>query len=233
MSFAIDATDDETRTGNDPLWCWSNPDHRAARRSLERAVRYARSRGALLVASAMNSGRDLAADNDCDVLPAETPGVVAVSALDPNGVLTSYSNYGTSAVALTAPGGNFLYTCWPAPGPLCRAQPAEDLPPYENECPGIVTTAPGNAYVCGSGTSFAAPHVSGVAALIVSQYGTVGQDGGMKMSPSDVEEILLNAAVDIGVEGEDACYGRGRVDALRSVSRDQTKLYESGADCPY
>jgi hypothetical protein len=190
--------------GGDDAWCGSDADQLAERVSLERAVRYLRKRGALPVAVAGNGGGDalgddLAAD-DCDVLPAETPGVVVVGALRRSGTLPQYSNYGLGSVDLVAPAG---VTAVPE---LCSY--------------GTVSTNVGNSYFCTQGTSISAPFVSGVAALIVSQFGKPGSDGDIKMPVGAVEDLLYGSAIDIGASGEDLCYGLGRVDAYRAVTRD-------------
>ena len=76
---------------------------------------------------------------------------IAVAATDANNNKASYSNYGTW-VDIAAPGGDHL----------------------QNETADIhrvLSTAPHNAYAYLDGTSMACPHVSGVAALVVSKYG--------------------------------------------------------------
>jgi subtilisin family serine protease len=55
----------------------------------------------------------------------------------------------------------------------------------------------------------AAPHVAGVAALIIGKYGHVG--------PAEVERRLRQSADDLGKPGNDDFYGRGRVNALRAI----------------
>ena len=40
------------------------------------------------------------------------------------------------------------------------------------------------------------------------------------MSPQQVENHLQGTTVDIGLPGYDECFGNGRIDALRAVSRD-------------
>jgi hypothetical protein len=78
----------------------------------------------------------------------------------------------------------------------------------------------------------ASPHAAGVAALIVSQYGTLGPDGDVKMSPQQVEAYLQGTTVDIGLPGYDECFGNGRIDALRAVTHDTTRASEVNPPCP-
>ena len=58
----------------------------------------------------------------------------------------------------------------------------------------------------------AAPHVSGVAALVISANGG-------KMSPAHVERALRQGADDLGKPGNDDFYGQGRVNAVNSLGR--------------
>jgi lantibiotic leader peptide-processing serine protease len=65
-------------------------------------------------------------------------------------------------------------------------------------------------YNFGGGTSMAAPHVAGVAALVI------GKRAG-SMSPGHVEAILRRSADDLGPPGRDAFFGWGRVNAERAI----------------
>jgi hypothetical protein len=60
------------------------------------------------------------------------------------------------------------------------------------------------------GTSFAAPHVAGVAALVLS----VNES----LSPDEVETLLVNTAMDIESPGWDELSGHGRIDAAGAVA---------------
>lgn len=74
---------------------------------------------------------------------------------------------------------------------------------------GIPTTARGGGYANESGTSFAAPIVAGVYALMIS--------ANPRMSAADLDRALYSTALDRGAAGFDAQYGYGRVDAARAV----------------
>ena len=208
MSFFVD--DDEFQESTE-FKCMDDPTQRAFRQGVERAIQYARSRGVTPVAALGNSDEDLAhpeSGNQCESVPQETSGVTGVAALGPRSQKASYSNYGTGATDVAAPGGAGA----------------------NGDCVNTVPSAfPGNLYVCIQGTSMASPHAAGVAALIVSQFGTLGSDGDMKLSPTKVEAYLQNTAVDIGLPGYDECFGNGRIDALRAMTGDTSTLYDPSA----
>lgn len=100
--------------------------------------------GGLVIFSAGNVG-----DNSL-WYPAASENVIAVAAVGISGKKPTYSNYG-SWVDISAPGGDAI-----------------------NSQPTIYGTTTNNGYGYNQGTSFACPHVSGVAALILSKYGHNG-----------------------------------------------------------
>lgn len=73
----------------------------------------------------------------------------------------------------------------------------------------ILSTFPKNQYAYMSGTSMAAPIVTGVAALIWSNE--------PKLSKVAVEYRLYDSAVDLGTKGKDIYYGNGRVNAKKAL----------------
>jgi subtilisin family serine protease len=210
MSFFVD--DDEFQQSTE-FKCMDDPVQRSFRLAVERAVQYARNQGVTPVAALGNSDEDLAqpsgTENNCEVVPAETQGVIGTAALGREKQKAGYSNYGTGATDVTAPGGTANGNC----------------------LVGVPSTIPGGLYACLQGTSMASPHAAGVAALIVSQFGTLGADGDVKLSPTKVESYLQGTAIDQGLPGYDECFGNGRIDALRAVTHDTSQAYDATA--PY
>ncbi|MFQ5413953.1 MAG: S8 family serine peptidase [Phycisphaerae bacterium] len=78
----------------------------------------------------------------------------------------------------------------------------------------IRTTARGGAYKWATGTSFAAPVVTGVAALAWSVR--------PELPPGSLAAALTDTAVDRGVAGRDDTYGAGSINALAAVERAMT-----------
>jgi subtilisin family serine protease len=74
----------------------------------------------------------------------------------------------------------------------------------------ILLPAPGGSYQVSSGTSFAAAHVSGIAALILERR--------PDLKPDAVKQILLSTAKDLGAKGRDPLFGAGLADAYQAVT---------------
>ena len=70
----------------------------------------------------------------------------------------------------------------------------------------IASTGAGNSYWLMDGTSMVTPHVSGLAALIKSEYPS--------FSSGEIESTIIDNAIDLGTPGFDIYYGWGRISAL-------------------
>jgi subtilisin family serine protease len=76
--------------------------------------------------------------------------------------------------------------------------------------PGVgITSTLGTGYLSYSGTSMAAPHVAGVAALL--------HEANTALTAQQIVDTLKGTADDLGPAGMDSSYGTGRLDALRAV----------------
>jgi subtilisin family serine protease len=197
--------------------CKNEPEQRVIVQAISRAAQYAVQRGVVLVASAGNEATDLdhptedeispdyppgsevtrEVGNECVVLPGELPGVATISAVGPRKLISFYSNYSNSKVDVTAPGGDSLQ----APNPFGRV-----LNAWSSTAP---FTAGGNPtrtvedcstgvcvyYAWIQGTSMAAPHATGVAALIRARS--------PDLPPLAVIARLQNTAMPMACGGEE------------------------------
>jgi len=184
--------------------------------AISKVTGYATKQGVTIIASAGNDANDGNKDKSLVHIPADATGVISVSATGPMGWalaplttnldrFASYSNYGTSAIDLAAPGGDFSY-------PGSEIVTFRGVRQYVWALDMVLSTAKNGGYTWMAGTSMAAPHVTGVAALVI------GKNGG-KMDPARVEAVLRASADDLGKPGRDQYYGHGRVNALRAVAQ--------------
>jgi len=73
----------------------------------------------------------------------------------------------------------------------------------------LLLPTPGGSYDMLTGTSFAAAHISGIAALILERDPT--------LSPDSVRRVLLSTARDLGPRGRDKDFGAGLADAFEAL----------------
>lgn len=182
--------------------------------AMSRVTTYAYQKGSTIIVAAGNDTLNRNTDDDGVVIPADMPNVISIAATGPVGwavnpgsdldVPASYTNSGQSRIDFAAPGGNDVFL---NKYPTVACQVFGLVIP----CGGLdfvfSTVAGGWQWV--EGTSAAAPHASGIAALIVGKYG--------HLKPSVLEQKLREAAVDMGEPGKDAYFGQGFLDAGRAV----------------
>ena len=166
--------------------------------TLGAAFRYAQLLGVLSVAAAGNFDTNVAGFS-----PANLDEVLAVAATDPNDVRAAFSNFGTG-IDISAPGVAVLSLNANAGA----NEIAEEFPE------GVVE----NDYLQISGTSMACPHVSGAAAVLLSQ------DPGRSLD--DLRGRLLAGAKSIAASnpGSETTLGRGRIDLLASLVAEPRPL---------
>ncbi len=144
------------------------------------------SAGIVVVAAAGNSY------TDAKDYPAALPGVISVAALDSDGTLAEYSNYGDT-VDIAAPGSN-IWSTLPA-----------DSAEYAQSAANGLTDGDFGAL---SGTSMATPAVTGIVALMLSADAGIKTKG--KKAPAYVKSILKRSAGDISYYRDEAVPGNGK-----------------------
>ncbi|WAL69791.1 S8 family serine peptidase [Amycolatopsis cynarae] len=171
------------------LACARREDYAVVHEALARAVEYAALSGTLTVAAATNDAANLTPSpragttpppaTGCEALPAGLRDVVTTSAVGRGEVKAGYSSYGLGVIGLAAPGGD------------------------GHDC--VLSTVPGGGYAPLCGTSMAAPHVSGVAALLASAHPGYG--------PRQLREALYRTARPMPCPADYDLTGDGHQDA--------------------
>lgn len=193
---------------------------------INRVFNYANRQGMLIVVSAGNESEDLDHNGNELKTYCDQPHVVCVSSVGPATGLADqdapsyYTNFGRSAITVAAPGGNANEA---GNFPLSARPWGNDIASWVwSYCPKdriagltaagapvLTACTAGNRLSGFIGTSQASPHVSGLAALLVAEYGH-GQ-------PSQIKQKIIASAVDLGEPGTDPYYGRGRIDVAKAL----------------
>lgn len=149
-------------------------------------------KGGVVIFAAGNENKDYR------TYPAAYEKVVSVAAYAPDYKKSWYSNF-ADWVDIAAPGGTYGYGR-----------------KYNGECP-VYSTLPDNQYGYMQGTSMACPHVSGIAALIVSQFGGPG------FTPEKLLAHLYQGTRDIDIYNPEYAgrLGIGAADAYLALAEDQ------------
>ena len=173
-------------------------------RSVRSALRVARSAGVVVVSAAGNSFDQRVPSKRYDTL------AINVGGTTEHGCLGNYSNHGPG-MDVVAPGG----------GPDARL--VGDVNCVPDGIPGrdisgvsFNAASPGRFEMLPAfrGTSSAAPHVTGVAALVLASRVL-----GRTPTPGEIEHHIERTARDLGKPGYDRHYGHGLVDATAATTR--------------
>lgn len=135
--------------------------------------------------------------------PAAYEPCVAVAAMDPMLNPASYSSNGTFC-DVTAPGGNTDY----------------------GTAYGVLSTLPNGQYGTMDGTSMACPHVSGIAALVLSKYGNPN------FSNSTLRDQLVSSVNDFYTRNPEVegLFGSGYIDAYKALQMGSGEAPDAVAD---
>lgn len=144
------------------------------------------------------------------VIRANEAGVVQVAAAGNDGLAVNYPAAYPEVIAVSATDSTNTITSWSSRGTEV------DL-----AAPGlsIYSTYKGQTYRTLSGTSMAAPHVAGTAALVLTQTARCDADLDGSCSPSEVQDRLQATATDLGIAGPDGLYGYGLVNAYQAITQ--------------
>lgn len=184
---------------------------------MQSAIDAAIAHGTTVVVSAGNDNQSIT-----NVSPANCRNVIVVTAADNGGTRSTYSNWGTSATSGSAlvagPGGsgNSTSTCY-AWYPIGY----QDL---AGECTDQVVSTVAGSWMPKFGTSMAAPHVAGTAALLMSTNADLG--------PTQVAKIIQRTATPIPGCATGVC-GTGIVNAAAALAEvDHPDTAVSAANYP-
>jgi serine protease len=173
--------------------------------AVDEALREAYARGVVAVASAGNLGSET-----CVSEPATGPRVIGVGGTTEGGCLGNYSLEG-KGVDLVAPGGG-------TPVPGCQSVSARPIYQVTLKAETTRIFAIPSSYV---GTSMAAAHVSGVAAMVLAADTYAGPrfipetGAGAKPRVNGVAKQLRRTARDLGLPASQQ--GAGLIDAARAT----------------
>jgi subtilisin family serine protease len=175
-------------------------------RVVQAAVDYATAKGVLVIAAAGNK-----AENIEKVQPAGLTGVLSVAATTRDDARAPFSNWG-SAIDLAAPGVDVV---------SLRARRTDFIwsSPTGKYAPGSAFVGADKRLYRASGTSFAAPIVSGVASLVWSKA--------PQLTAVQVRRMLEQSARDVETPGRDRYTGYGLVDASAALAADPEFFVEA------
>lgn len=214
----IDAAEDNADIINLSLGTYlskSDKESKVLIKSYDKAIKYAKKLGSVVIASAGNESSnldELKKRNEFQ-LPGGSHHLITVSSNSKRNTLSSYSNYGKE-IEFSAPGGD-LGADYESSGFLDISEmiittyPIDRPNTYLDQLIGIP-----QGYTLSIGTSLSTPQVSAAVALIVSEY---RNKKGKNPNVSQVEKYLKDGSIDLGSKGKDIYFGEGKINVYNSL----------------
>ncbi|MBM7580801.1 S8 family serine peptidase [Jeotgalibacillus terrae] len=219
-TWVIEAIVDAAKDGNDVInlslgtyLSKTDEEDKLLIKAYDKAIKFAKKEGAIVVASVGNSSFDLDELKQTNEfhLPGGSHHLITVSSNGKEDKTTSYSNFGKE-VDFSAPGGdlgpNFdfsemIITTYPSGGPNT----------YLDQMIGIP-----QGFTLSMGTSLATPQVSAAAAMVISEYREIYNK---ELNINQVKKYLKNGSIDIGEKGKDIYFGEGKLNIYNSLKNIQ------------
>ena len=171
-------------------------------------IQWATANNMQVINMSLGTGSNIQSMHDA-VIAAKNFGVVVVAAAGNSGGSVLYPAAYPETIAVSATDQNDELAWFSSYGPeVDLAAPGVN----------IYSTYKGSNYATLSGTSMAAPHVAGAAALVLNTpVGTSDANSNGKWDPNEVQTKLQNTATDLGVLGFDSLFGHGLVNAYNAI----------------
>ena len=178
----------------------SGPDAEATTMTIVRSIEWAMAQGARVINMSFAGARDPLIARS--VAAARRKGIVLVAAAGNGGPNSPplYPAADPNVIAVSATDvDDHLLEQANRGGQIAIAAPGVEL----------LLPAPGGRYQMATGTSFAAAHIAGIAALMIARN--------PRLTPEQVRAALTTTARDLGPKGRDDMFGAGLADAYKAV----------------
>jgi len=164
--------------------------------------------GMQVVNMSLGTSQDVQSFHDA-IVNAYNTGITIVAAAGNSGGAVVFPAAYPEVIAVSATDQNNQIASWSS-----RGSEVDLAAPGVN----IYSTYKGQSYATLSGTSMAAPHVSGAAALIIdTKKCDLNLDG--ICTPAEVRQRLEQTAIDLGDPGKDNLYGSGLVNVYNALTK--------------